>query len=237
MSTYDRTLADTQRAIIEAAERRGYERALSEQPLAGEAVEFDFDAVAWAYAKLRDFGCYASERGAMMGDRLNLMLLAPVATPPAAQVQQEAAPFGYLVHRRARLLGDRYFSAADFGKYWDEGSCDGSDRHHSDTFTALYTHPAADTLGAVRELVEDLKASAANSKRNSTTDYEDGWMGAESNCARRLEAALSQAPAVRVADEMANLRSAIMRLDGQSRRDTLVAYRKLEAALGQGKAS
>ena len=47
----------------------------------------------------------------------------------------------------------------------------------------------------------------------------------------------AQAPAVRVADEMANLRSAIMRLDGQSRRDTLVAYRKLEAALGQGRGS
>ena len=45
----------------------------------------------------------------------------------------------------------------------------------------------------------------------------------------------AQAPAVRVASEMANLWSAVMRLDGQSRRDTLVAYRKLEAALGQSK--
>lgn len=38
---------------------------------------FDAEAVAWAYRKLLDFGCYTSEAGAMMGERLNLMLLNP----------------------------------------------------------------------------------------------------------------------------------------------------------------
>lgn len=46
-----------------------------------EAASFDAEAVAWAYGKLRDFGCYSSETGAQWGDRLNLMLMqAPLRT-------------------------------------------------------------------------------------------------------------------------------------------------------------
>ena len=52
-------LADTQRAIIEAAERRGYERARAEQPEAGEAV----GAVLELAARIRREGDLASRSG------------------------------------------------------------------------------------------------------------------------------------------------------------------------------
>ena len=93
-----------------------------------------------------------------------------------------------------------------------------------------------DNLQAVRELVAKWLDAAEGS-----TDSPNPTIKAVARChielATELESALAQAPTVRVAGEMANLRSAILRLDGQSRRDTLVAYRKLEAALGQGRGS
>lgn len=94
-----------------------------------------------------------------------------------------------------------------------------------------------DALGAVRELVAQMRHELAADKGWDYTEYEKGRIAEKQRCLSLLESALAQAPAVWVAGEMANLRSAIMRLDGQSRRDTLVAYRKLEAALGQGKAN
>lgn len=103
---------------------------------------------------------------------------------------------------------------------------------HSDL--SIGDEAAADALGAVRETgaIQCLRSLATVIR-----EYGTCAPAALEVIADRLEAALAQAPAVRVTGEMANLRSAIMRLDGQSRRDTLVAYRKLEAALGQGRGS
>lgn len=50
------------------------------------------------------------------------------------------------------------------------------------------------TTDPVRALIADWRESAAGAKRYSTTDYEDGYAAAESNCANRLEAALAQQP-------------------------------------------
>ena len=49
-------------------------------------------------------------------------------------------PHGYLVHRRGRLLGDRYLPADAYKKYVS-GGYDGSVPHSSDTVTPLYTAP------------------------------------------------------------------------------------------------
>jgi hypothetical protein len=136
----------------------------SPQPAGGAAVSFDAEAVAWAYRKLLDFGCYTSEAGAMMGDRLNLMLLADT-TPPAAQVQaapQEWCPF-----------------CGGTGGHWE--GC----RAPVDT-TA---HPSACELGAVREVIDRRKAEAE--KRSRAGDgYTMGWSDGVAGFARELEAAL-----------------------------------------------
>lgn len=54
-----------------------------QQPADVDAPEIGLEAIAWAHRKPLAFGCYSSEQGAMMGDRLNLMLL-------AAQQQEDA---------------------------------------------------------------------------------------------------------------------------------------------------
>ena len=67
-------------------------------PQGGGVDGFDAEAVAWAYGKLRDFGCYTSEAGAMMGDRLNMMLL------EAAQPRTDAAQQGEVVAWPERMV-------------------------------------------------------------------------------------------------------------------------------------
>lgn len=201
----------TESEFAEAAQAYALEAVRLNRPAGGEAVEFDFEAVAWAYAKLRDFGCYASERGAMMGDRLNLMLLAPVATTQAAQVQQEAADHRYMardIHHAIMDDGLAPLSPAD------------NNALRETILRALNAaHPAADALGAVRELQHWAQIKLWFF-RELTSEQRLALLSlcglpvdeiGESHAMQRkgLEAALAQAPAVQHPDDVAVDRFAV----------------------------
>lgn len=91
----DDALADTQRAIIEAAERRGYERALSEQPPATDAL----GAVSEVACDMHYLMGRASRDGHEVGQRLaseiKAKLESALAQAPASG--KAVAPFGYCV--------------------------------------------------------------------------------------------------------------------------------------------
>ena len=155
-----------------------------------------------------------------------------LATPPAAQVQQEAVSL-------IDALDPSNLCHATGTPEWPL-NCE-CPKHA--------THPAADALGAVRETgaVESLRGLAAVIRTYGTCAP-----SALDVVADRIEAALAQAPAVRVTDVLLRVSDEDLRwckdaaigmeeAGGPTNNMRAVGLRRLisalEAALGQGKAS
>lgn len=162
------------------------------QPAGGAAVSFDAEAVAWAYRKLLDFGCYTSEAGAMMGDRLNLMLLADT-TSPAAQVQHDylsaelagmTAAYERMSEYQVTHNGHLLLCSAKMRDAYSDVVIE-----RDELRAKLATHPAAGDK--VRELVAKWRSDADDDMRMNLPLA----ASVASACADELEAALGQGKA------------------------------------------
>lgn len=180
---------DARPLVIEQWNRRAYatEAVRMNQAAGGEAV---------AWLRPEDLAHLARQNGPAKVDAWNCASgpeRVPVyTTPPAAQVQQEAVELTVCCGREE--------CGGECGNEW-----------RGTEWVRKATHPAADALGAVRELVAKWK-----------------HLGRVPVCA--LESALAQAPAVRVTDEMlAEERARAERLAEAGRRVT-AAFRALGEA-------